>query len=184
MRVRGADLSFLPRQEQAGTLFSDGGPSMPPEQILAVRGATHVRLRLWVNPPSGTSDLPAVLLMAKRAVAAGLKVAVSVHYSDAWADPRNQATPTVWAGQGLGALRRSVHEYTAVVVREFALQGCPVDVLQIGNEVTNGMLWPVGQIYLGGRSAGSRSWPCCGQAWRGRRTAASGGPACVFDLGP
>ena len=36
--------------------------------------------------------------------------------------------------------------YTQEVIRRFAAQGTPVDMVSIGNEIRNGMLWPVGQV--------------------------------------
>jgi arabinogalactan endo-1,4-beta-galactosidase len=149
LRVRGADLSSLPALERAGARFSDAGRTEPVEKILAAHGATHARLRLWVNPVPGTSDLPSVLALATRAAAAGLKIQLALHYSDTWADPRNQATPAAWQGQRPDALAATVRSYTSSVVRAFAQQGTPIDVIQIGNEITYGMLWPVGQVYGG-----------------------------------
>ena len=66
LRVRGADLSFTPQLEAVGVKFSDGGAARPVERILARHSATHVRLRVWNNPPAGYSDAAAALAMAKR----------------------------------------------------------------------------------------------------------------------
>jgi arabinogalactan endo-1,4-beta-galactosidase len=154
MRMRGADLSSLAQVERAGRTFTDGGRERPVEVIMADHGATHARLRLWVSPPVGTSDLPSVLGLAARAAAAGLKVFLDVHYSDTWADPSHQTTPAAWQGQSLDALSDTVRGYTRSVIEAFARQGTTVDVIQIGNEVTNGMLWPIGQVY----SAGQQQW--------------------------
>jgi arabinogalactan endo-1,4-beta-galactosidase len=147
LRIRGADLSFTLQLERAGVRFNDHGTVRPVERILAQHGANYVRLRVWLNPPAGYSDEASALEMARRAKRAGLKVLLDLHYSDFWADPGHQDTPAAWLGQDLDTLARTVHEYTRRIIATFARRGAPVDMVQIGNEVTAGMLWPVGQIY-------------------------------------
>jgi arabinogalactan endo-1,4-beta-galactosidase len=146
-RVRGADVSFTPQLEAAGVRFSDHGAVRPVERILAQRGATHVRLRVWTNPPAGYSDQASAVAMARRAKRAGLKVLLDLHYSDFWADPGHQTTPAAWQGQDLATLAGTVYEYTRRIIATFARAGAPVDSVQIGNEITAGMLWPIGKIY-------------------------------------
>jgi arabinogalactan endo-1,4-beta-galactosidase len=147
LRVRGADLSFLLQEEAAGNTFTDHGTVRPAERILADHGANLVRLRVWVDPPPGYSDEKAALTLARRAHRAGQQILLDLHYSDFWADPAHQTTPAAWQGQDLPTLARTVHDYTRKVVADFARQGTPVDMIQVGNEVTNGMLWPLGEIY-------------------------------------
>jgi arabinogalactan endo-1,4-beta-galactosidase len=147
LRIRGADLSFTLQEEAVGKRFSDGGRTRPVERILAEHGANYVRLRVWVNPPAGYSDKAAALALARRAKRAGMRVLLDLHYSDFWADPGHQTTPAAWQGQDLATLAATVRAYTRDLVADFARQGAPVDMVQIGNEVTAGMLWPTGQIY-------------------------------------
>ena len=149
LRIRGADLSFVPDQERAGVRFSDGGREGRVEELLARRGASHVRLRVWVDPAIGSSDRSSVLAYASRCRRAGLGLVLCLHYSDTWADPRHQATPRRWAGMDLPGLESAVFTYTRDLMRAFAAQGTPVDVVQIGNEVSNGLLWPAGRIRPG-----------------------------------
>jgi arabinogalactan endo-1,4-beta-galactosidase len=155
LRVRGADVSFTLQEEAAGNRFRDGRVVRPVEGILARHGATYVRLRVWTNPPAGYSDRTAALALARRARRAGLKVLLDLHYSDFWADPAHQNTPAAWSGQDLPTLTRTVRAYTRDIVAYFARHGAPVDMVQIGNEVTAGMLWPLGQIYQSDR----QHWP-------------------------
>jgi arabinogalactan endo-1,4-beta-galactosidase len=84
--------------------------------------------------------------MARRFKAAGMKIYLDFHYSDFWADPQHEDTPSAWAGQDLPTLAKTVQTYTRRVLQAFAAQGTPVDLVSIGNEVRNGMLWPVGQL--------------------------------------
>ncbi len=142
----GADLSFMRQEQAAGTQFTDGGAAASPIQILKAHGANYVRMRLWRNPPAGYSDLASDLALARQAKASGMKVYLDIHYSDFWADPQHQDTPAAWQGQDLATLATTVRTYTQDVIAAFAQQGTPVDMVSIGNEIRNGMLWPTGQI--------------------------------------
>lgn len=147
--VRGVDLSTLRALEAAGKSFSDAEGTRPAEQILADHGANLVRLRLWVDPESGFNDLDDVAAMALRIKQANMRFLLDLHYSDFWADPGRQDTPAAWQGQDLATLATTVHDYTRDVVATLSAQGTPPDIIQIGNEVTGGMLWPEGKLYVG-----------------------------------
>lgn len=144
--MQGGDMSFAVQEAAAGAVYSDRGRVALPEQILAAHGSNWVRLRVWVDPPVGYSDLPSVLAMARRAKAAGMRLLLDPHYSDFWADPQHQDTPAAWADQDLPTLAQTVRTYTSDVLDALAAQGTPVDMLQLGNEIRNGLLWPTGYI--------------------------------------
>lgn len=143
---RGADLSFTLELEAAGLRFSDSGRTEPVEVLLAARGANLIRIRLWVNPRPGSNDLRSALLLGRRANAVGCHIMLNLHCSDSWADPYNQGTPAVWAGQPVDELARTLHGYTRDVVAAFVAQGTPPAMVQVGNELSNGMLWPTGHV--------------------------------------
>ena len=136
----GSDLSFTPQELNAGAVFTDNGVPGNPANITAHNGAGWARLRLWVNPPAGYSDLADDLAFAKTMKAAGLKLYLDLHYSDFWADPGKQCIPAGWPTT-LSGLTAKVQSYTKGVIGAFAAQGTPVDMVSIGNEITNGMLW-------------------------------------------
>jgi hypothetical protein len=75
-----------------------------------------------------------------------MKIYLDIMYSDFWADPTHQNIPAAWAGQDLTQLTATVQSYTQQVISAFAQQGTPVDMVSIGNEIRNGILWPVGEI--------------------------------------
>ena len=143
---RGADLSFTPQEMAAGATFTYQGRKATPVQIFREAGGNYVRMRLWVNPPAGYSDLTTDLALAKQVEAAGMKIYLDIHYSDFWADPQTQNVPAAWAGQDLAQLTATVQTYTSQVITAFAKQGTPVDMVSIGNEIRNGILWPYGEI--------------------------------------
>lgn len=154
-RVRGADISFTPQEEAAGRSYRDNGAVQPVERILSARGANYVRLRVWTAPPAGYSTLSSALTLGRRARQAGLKILLNLHYSDFWADPGKQPIPAAWSGQNLSTLAQTVRAYTRDAVSAFARQGTPVSTVQVGNEITSGMLFPLGQIYRDG----GEHWP-------------------------
>jgi arabinogalactan endo-1,4-beta-galactosidase len=142
----GADLSFTPQEEAAGATFTYRGRAQSPVTIMRENGANYVRLRLWTAPPPGYSDLTSDLALARQVKAAGMRLLLDIQYSDFWADPTKQPIPAAWQGQDLSQLSATVRSYTRQVIAAFAHQGTPVDMVAIGNEIRNGMLWPVGQV--------------------------------------
>jgi arabinogalactan endo-1,4-beta-galactosidase len=142
----GADLSFTPQELAAGAQFSYNGQPGTPVTIMKTAGANYVRMRLWVDPPPGYSDLAYDLALARQVHAAGMKIYLDIMYSDFWADPTKQNIPAAWQGQDLAQLTATVRSYTQQVISAFAQQGTPVDMVSIGNEIRNGILWPIGEI--------------------------------------
>ena len=142
----GTDLSFTPQELATGATFSYNGRRGTPVTITREAGANYVRMRVWVNPPPGYSDLASDLALARQVHAAGMKIYLDIMYSDFWADPQHQDIPAAWAGQDLGQLTARVRSYSQQVVAAFARQGTPADLTSIGNEIRNGILWPVGEI--------------------------------------
>jgi arabinogalactan endo-1,4-beta-galactosidase len=147
---KGADWSSLLLQESAGKSYSNAaGQTLPLETILKTSGVNTVRQRVWVNPPNGDYNLEYNLRLARRAKAAGLKIYLDFHYSDNWADPGKQVVPAAWKSLGRDALVGKVYEYTKGVVDAFAKEGLGLDVVSIGNEITPGLLHPVGKMGSG-----------------------------------
>ena len=153
---RGADLSFLPRVEAGGGVFRVDGQAVDLVEFLASRGLDVVRLRIWHTPDDASSGSAAMLALGERAARAGLDVMLAFHYSDTWADPGRQDPPRAWRGDSLAAHGDSVRSHTRDVTRRFIDRGIPLESVQIGNEITNGMLWPVGRV--GGGDDRARQW--------------------------
>jgi arabinogalactan endo-1,4-beta-galactosidase len=146
---RGADISALERIERAGGVFRNGGQPGDAIAILQAHGANLFRLRLFLSPNGQevqVNDLPYTIRMAGRIKAAGAKFLLDFHYSDTWADPGHQVTPAAWASMEFDTLERQVETYTAGVMTQLRQAGVLPDIVQIGNEVDAGMLWPLGQL--------------------------------------
>ncbi|HPE58590.1 MAG TPA: glycosyl hydrolase 53 family protein [Bacteroidales bacterium] len=154
LKMIGADISFLPELEARNMVFKDEGVEKNAIEMLKDHGFNYIRLRLFVNPelPEGYSpeqgfcDLDHTLAMAKRIKAAGLHFLLDFHYSDTWADPQKQFKPKAWEGQDFGTLTTSLKNYTKDVLLKMQEQGTLPDMVQVGNEINHGMVWPEGHI--------------------------------------
>ena len=142
----GGDVSFLHRIENRGGMFLENGVARNALEIFRDHGYNTVRLRIWHSPPDGYSGLDTTLYLAQRANALGFSLLLDIHYSDTWADPKKQYKPKVWEGIPFPALVDSVYNYTFHLMRVFKEQGVLPEIVQVGNEITNGMLWPDGKV--------------------------------------
>lgn len=151
--IRGADVSMTAEIEERGAVFRTEGAERDLFALLADSGVNWIRLRLWVDPRDehgdpylgGTNDLETTIAPARRAKAAGHSVLLDLHYSDFWTDPKKQSTPKAWRGLKGAELEARVHDWTAEVLAALAAAGASPDMVQVGNEITNGMLWPEGR---------------------------------------
>lgn len=145
----GADVSFLGKCEQDGVVFKENGQPKDVLAMLREHQYNWVRLRLFHDPAASSdklpNDLPYTLALAKRARAMGFHVLLDLHYSDSWADPGKQPMPVAWSNLSHEQLVDEVFRYTRDVVTAFARKGLMPDMVQVGNEVTYGMLWPDGK---------------------------------------
>lgn len=152
--VMGTDLSFVNQVQDNGGVYRDSNVVKDPYIIFKNHGANVVRVRLWHNPQwlaplnSGKlySDIYDVEKTISRAKAAGMAISLDLHYSDTWADPANQITPLAWAGLSLSVLKDSVYDYTLTVLNYLKSKNCTPEMIQIGNETNQGMLWPLGKV--------------------------------------
>lgn len=152
--LKGMDISTLKEVESLGGKFYDEGVEKDALAILKSYGVNAVRLRLWNDPytedgkpyGAGTNDLPATIELAKRALEKGMEVLLDFHYSDFWADPGKQRVPKAWLGMNLEQLEEAVYRYTKETLEEMKRQDAFPTLVQVGNEVTNGILWPYGKV--------------------------------------
>ena len=142
----GGDISFLPQLEAHGGRYSDRQGEKELLQLMTDHGFNAARLKLWHTPAEPYNTLPQVLAMAKRIDAAGMRFLLDIHYSDWWADPQKQIKPAAWEGLPFEVLTDSVYRYTRDVLRALRAQGTPPAMVQLGNEIRPGLLWPDGRV--------------------------------------
>ncbi|MEM9294192.1 MAG: glycosyl hydrolase 53 family protein [Planctomycetota bacterium] len=152
--MRGADISALKTLEDDGAVYRhpDGTPG-DALHVMTEQGLNWYRLRLFVDPDGVgvvNNDLAYTTALAKRVKAAGGAFLLDFHYSDTWADPGKQYKPKAWEDLSFEALAAQVEAYTREVVEHLDAAGAAPDMVQIGNEITAGMLWPDGRLWVEG----------------------------------
>lgn len=151
--IKGMDVSSLDEIEQLGAAFFDKGEKKDLLEILKSYGTNYIRIRLWNDPKTedgkpygaGNTDYTVALRLAKRTKAAGLKFLLDFHYSDFWADPGKQRKPKAWVNYTVDELEQAVYDFTKENMLNFIAEGVEPDMVQVGNELSNGLLWPEGQ---------------------------------------
>lgn len=152
--VKGMDLSTLLELERCGAKYYDNGEERDLLAIMKSYDVDTIRIRLWNDPWSetgesygaGENDLKTSLEIAKRVTTAGFGVLLNFHYSDFWADPGKQIKPKAWADYGVKELEQEVYDYTLESMRTFLDAGVNITMVQVGNELSNGLLWPEGKV--------------------------------------
>ena len=146
----GADLSFLAQAEARGTRFRDAGVEKPGLQLFRDHGYNWIRLRLchtvanspWPLP----NDLAYTMALARQAKAMGYKFLLDYHYSDTWADGDKQIMPRAWEPLTAPQLVKAVEDYTRETITALREGGAMPDMVQVGNEIAKGMLFPRGSL--------------------------------------
>lgn len=153
----GADVSTLLELEDHGARYYDHGVAQDCLLILRRHGVDSIRLKVWNDPgnpafypanqssPAGYNNAQHVCVLARRAAALGMRILIDFHYSDWWADPGKQYPPHAWAGKSLAETCDLLSAYTSDVLRMLRAVGVRPEWVQIGNEITGGMLWPLGK---------------------------------------
>ncbi|MGN1166915.1 MAG: arabinogalactan endo-beta-1,4-galactanase [Lachnospiraceae bacterium] len=152
--IKGMDLSTLIEMEKCGARYYDGGMETDILEIMKRYDIDTIRIRLWNDPYSetgepygaGENDLDTTLAIAKRVTDVGLGVLLNFHYSDFWADPQKQIKPKAWQNYTVDELEQAIYEYTVKVMEVFREHQINLAMVQIGNELTNGLLWPEGKV--------------------------------------
>ena len=152
--IKGMDLSTLLELDRCGAKYYDHGKERDILDIMKDYDVDTIRLRLWNDPKSelgepygaGSNDLAETIAIGKRVTDAGFGVLLNFHYSDFWADPGKQIKPKAWADYGVEELERAVYDYTLDSLTKVIDAGVNVTMIQVGNELSNGLLWPEGQV--------------------------------------
>lgn len=152
--VKGMDLSTLLELDRLGARYYDDGKERDLLDIMKDYDVDTIRLRIWNDPwgenhesyGAGENDVPTTLETAKRVSAKGFGVLLNFHYSDFWADPGKQIKPKAWEGMTVEELTQAVYDFTFDTMELFKKEGVNITMVQVGNELSNGLLWPEGKI--------------------------------------
>ncbi len=145
--INGVDISWLPEVERyRRKFFTRSRKPMDAIELLHFQGVKVGRIRVFVDPSDLNGDLNRAINLAKRLKKSKMQICIDLHYSDTWADPGHQTTPNGWSTTSISELETSVFNYTKQTLRKFKNAGITPAFVQLGNEITYGMLWPLGQI--------------------------------------
>ncbi len=152
--IKGMDISTLLELENLGAKFYDKRKEKDLLSILQSYGVNAVRLRLWHDPytedgtayGAGTNDLPTTIALAKRALAMGMDFLLDIHYSDFWTDPGKQILPKAWKNYDVEHLEKVMYDYTRETMEALKEEDAFPTMVQVGNELSNGLLWPFGKV--------------------------------------
>ncbi len=156
--IIGMDISSIIEVEKAGGRFyNDQGLEQDVFEILKTKGVNYVRIRLWNEPYTttglgyggGNNDIETNIKIAKRAARVGMRILLDFHYSDFWADPGKQQIPRAWKDLSEDDLEDAIYQFTFDTIKRFETEGVRPHMVQIGNEINNGFLFPVAPVARG-----------------------------------
>ena len=165
--IRGMDASAVLSVEKSGAkYYGYGGKEQDVFGTLAESGVNYSRLRVWNDPydengngyGGGDNDVATAIELGKRATQYGMKVNIDFHYSDFWADPKRQHAPKAWEGMSADEKADALYDFTKESLTQILDAGVDVGMVQVGNEINNGMSGETDvPAVMGLLSAGSRA---------------------------
>lgn len=152
--IKGVDLSTLVELEKCGAKYYDNGKEEGVLSILKRYDFDTVRIRVWNDPyaedgvsyGAGTNDTKTSIEIGKQVTKAGYGVLLNLHYSDFWADPGKQFKPKAWKDYGIEELEKAIYDFTFETVTAFLDAEVNLTMIQVGNELSNGLCWPEGKV--------------------------------------
>ncbi len=152
--IKGMDVSMIMELESYGASYYLNGKKEDLFCLLKTCGANMVRLRIWPDPydeegnpyGGGMNDLKTTIEIAKRVVENGMEIMLDFHYSDFWADPSKQVKPKAWKALSGKELETAVYLHTVDTLKALRNQKLIPAMVQVGNEITKGLLWPDGYV--------------------------------------
>ncbi len=145
---RGMDASAVLALENSGVKYYNfDGEEQDVFMTLAQAGVNYIRLRVWNDPydengngyGGGNNDVATAITLGQRATKYGMKVCIDFHYSDFWADPKKQFVPKAWEGMDIEEKSDALYNFTLESLTQLLDAGVDVGMVQIGNEINNGM---------------------------------------------
>lgn len=157
--ILGIDVSTYLEELEHGAKYYDGNAEIDPLDSFKTNGVDYMRIRVWNNPfgeggepyLAGSCDINHYVRLAKLAKSKGYSLLLDFHYSDFWADPGKQMIPKAWAGYGIDEMVEAVYNFTRSCLEIAEREGVAPQLVQVGNEITNGMLWPIGKLEADGK---------------------------------
>ena len=152
--ILGIDVSTYLEELEHGAVYLDGATPMDPLDAFVENGVNWMRIRVWNDPKSeagepylaGNNDIHEYIRLATLAKSKGYHLLMDFHYSDFWADPGKQMIPKAWRSYSIDEMADAVYQFTKDCLTAARDADVAPEMIQVGNEITNGMLWPVGKL--------------------------------------
>ena len=152
--ILGIDVSTYLEELEHGAKFYRDNKEIDPLDAFMDNGVDCIRIRVWNDPKSetgepylaGNCDINNYVKLGKLAKNKGYSLLLDFHYSDFWADPGKQIIPKAWANYSIGELENEVYSFTKACLEIAVREGVEPSFIQVGNEITNGILWPIGKL--------------------------------------
>ena len=149
--IRGMDISSYLALKKAGVKYYDyEGNETSLLKVLHDNGINYIRIRIWNDPfnadgetyGGGGNDVSTGVEIAKEAAQYDMKVLLDFHYSDFWAEPAVQLVPKAWKKDvnNTEKMCSDVYDFTKESIQKFKDAGANIGMVQVGNEITNGLL--------------------------------------------
>ena len=140
------------RAGRAPFTYQEGGQPSDELTILHNHGWNAFRVRIFVPPVRSAPNNPLLnaVPLCKRIKELGAKLLLCVHFSDTWADPGKQYIPLAWEGEDINGLEKEWEKHAYDIVKTLKDAGAMPDMIQIGNEITNGAAWPIARVQFPG----------------------------------
>ncbi|MBO7196105.1 MAG: glycosyl hydrolase 53 family protein [Clostridia bacterium] len=157
--ILGIDVSTHLEELQHGAKYYRGEAEIDPLDAFRANGVEYMRIRIWNDPKSesgepylaGNCDIDNYVKLGNLAKSKGYKLLMDLHYSDFWADPGKQMIPKAWVNYGIDEMTDAVYSFTKECLETAVKEGVAPDMIQVGNEITNGILWPIGKLEIDGK---------------------------------
>lgn len=152
--ILGVDVSTYLEELEHGAVYLDGDRVTDPLDDFVRNGVDWMRIRVWNDPFSpdgapylaGNCNMDHYIRLGRLARSKGYKLLMDFHYSDFWADPGKQFTPKAWRNFDMDRLTDAVYAFTKDCLQRACDAGVAPEMIQVGNEITNGMIWPLGRL--------------------------------------
>ncbi len=166
--LAGADVSFFGYIQKHGGVYRYRGEPVGLLKAFKTSGCNFLRLRLWHRATAAeikahgalntVNNLAYTVPLARQIRKLGFVFDLDMHFSDTWADPGHQFTPAAWQNLSMPALRKRLFAYCKRVITKLRKAGAMPNIVQPGNEISNGILWPHGRVWT---KHGAHFGPLC-----------------------
>ena len=155
----GLDLSFVKQAEDRGQVFYDtDGAQKSPWEIFRTHGYNWARLMICSEPSRLGQGIDYVVEGAKKLKEYNYHFALDYMISDGWSNPMTQPVPSTWKDKTPAELEQAMYDFTFATMTRLKDEGLLPEIVQVGNEISNGTLWPTGRVYYGDEKKDQSEW--------------------------